>query len=494
MTRRPGRNPIGGLLARGALLILLMPGSSNAGLLNERISREPFGLGFGPGQVRLDGMGLSIAAPDENNEINLFDFGDNPAGLLSDRDSWSVDARYSHRERFDRDSGSRGIEILGDIYSALGAFRSSGTSAVGVEIDYLDTKLQTGAGDAYKYKQNQFRLLYNQMFGGLGAGLEFRYQDESEDQTAGDNFYAIEHNSARLTGLLGLSYEVHRYASLAARGAVERGNIEGRASGDSYDDSFDWEQPAGSVEGQLFVHHPRVTGAVTYGVTEGAGEETINAAWSPLFVFNPGPYYVEFESTTFTDKSEVDLLRTRWEFQVVPQVARIAASYTTSGRDYSVTANPLVVGSRNDRELTDDQSQFGLGASLTVLKDRLLIGTEYGQLSYSLEDLDPLTGYVEDTTIGQFSLGGEYLAADNLALRTGLSFRSIDRDDTLSPTPAQDYQARRQGSVSEQLLSLGAGWVPRGGTVEVDASFTTGIGSDYEITQNHVSLYARVLF
>lgn len=494
MSRFPCIRPAALAGALGTWLILGMAGSTDAGLLNERISREPFGLGFGPGQARLDGMGLSIAAPDENNEINLLDFGDNPAGLLADRDAWSVDARYSHRERFDRDTESRGLEILGDIYSVLAAFRTSGSRAIGVELDYLDTKLQTGAGDSYKYKQKQYRLLFNQMFGKLATGLEFRYQDEAEDQTGGDSFYSIEHATASLTGLLGLSYEVHPYASLAARGAIERTNIDGRASDDSYDDQFDWEQPAGSIEGQLFLHPPRLTGAVTYGLTQGAGEEQVNAAWSPLFVFNPGPYFVEFQSTTFTEENEINLLRTRWEYEIVPDVARIAASYSSSSRDYLATANPLVIGSRSEQALTDDQDQFGLGGSVTLLRERLQLGAEFGQTGYTLVNLEPLTGFTEDTTIGQFSFGGEFLAGDNLAIRSGLTFRSIDREDVVGPTPDPDYLSRRQGSVSEQLLSVGAGWVPNGGALQIDAAFTTGIGSDYEIEQNHVSFYARILF
>ena len=147
-----------------ATLCLVLAGSSAAGLLNERISRQPFGIEFGPGQARLDGMGLSIAAPDENNEINLFDFGDNPAGLLADRDAWSVDARYSHRERFDRDPESRGIEYLGDIYSVLAAFRNTGSRAIGVELDYLDKEIRKAS-----VKFNDAKLPPSR-YGGLAIG------------------------------------------------------------------------------------------------------------------------------------------------------------------------------------------------------------------------------------------------------------------------------------------------------------------------------------
>jgi hypothetical protein len=467
---------------------------ADAGLLNERIAREPFGIRFGTGTARLDAMGLSIAATDENNEINLFDFGDNPAGLLADRDAWSVDARFEHRERFDRDPDFRGNDFLGNTWSLLAAFRNTGKRAVGMAIDYLDSNLGADSGNRFKYKQTQYRLLYNQMFGRLATGLEFRYLDEKEDQTGGDDFYNIEHTSSSVMGLAGAAYQVHEYASLSARGAIERSNIEGRARSDAYDDTFDWDRPAGSLEGQAFVDHPRLKGAVTYGVTEGAGEETIDAAWSPLFIFNPGPYFVEFQATTFTEDNEIDQFRTRWEYQVVPGRARVAGSYAASGRDYSSITNPIVIGSRQERLLSDDRDQLALGGSLTLLNDRLLVGAEFGRLGNTLEDLDPLTGYVQETTIGQFSVGGEYIAADNLALRSGLTFRSIDRDDRFTGTPAADYRVRRQGSVSEQLVSFGAGWVPRGGALQIDASYTTGFGSDFELTQNQATLYARVLF
>jgi hypothetical protein len=476
------------------LAFVLPAGPAHAGLLNERLSREPFGVQFGPGTARLDAMGLAIAAPDENNEINLFDFGDNPAGLLADRDAWSLDSRYEHRERFDRDPEFPGNEFLGNTYSILAAFRNTGTRAVGLSVDYLDSKLGAPDGDRFKYKQTRYRLIYNQMFGKLSAAAEFRYMDEKEDQTGGDAFYNIEHNTASLAGLLGASYQVHPYASLSARGAIERTNIEGRASSDAFDDNFDWERPAGSLEGQAFFDNARLKGAVTYGVTEGAGEETIDAAWSPLFVFNPGPYFVEFEATTFTEDNQIDQFRTRWEYAIVPGRARVAGSYSASGRDYTANTNPIVIGSVEERFLSDDRDELGLGGSLTLLNDRLLVGAEYGLLANTLEDLDPLTGYVEKTDIGQFNVGGEFIAADNLALRGGLSFRSIEREDRSTGIPEADYRARRQGTTSEQLASFGVGWVPRGGALQIDAAYTAGIGSDYELTQNRATLYARVLF
>ena len=480
----------------GALAAAVLVASAPAGaaILNDRLSREPSSFTFGTGTARLDGMGLTIAAPDENNEINSLDYGDNPAGLLADRDAWSVDARYSHEERIDKEVELPGNDFLGNTWSLLAAFRSNGVRAIGLAVDYLDGEVGVGNDAQYKYKQTQYRLIYNQMFGRLAAGLEFRYLEETEDQTAGSLFYGIEHDSNVAMGVAGLEYRFNPWISLSARGSLERSNITGLASGDEFHDTFDWERPAGGLEGQLFVDRERLHGAAIYGKSNGAGEETISAEWSPLFEYNPGPYFVQFETETFTEDFDVNPFRTRWEYELIPARARVAASYNSSGIDYATVANPIVIGSRDERLLTDDRDHFTLGGSATLMNDRLLLGAQYARLKNTLEDLDPLTGYTEETTIGQFNVGGEVIATDNLALRGGLGFRTIENQDVVGDTPDPDYEPRRQGSNGETLLSLGAGWVPRGGTLQVDAAYTGRLASDIDLKENHVSLSARILF
>ena len=87
------------LLTCCTLGLLAAPMASAQEVSNERFQFSPLRIQYGLGSVRLEGMGGFLSAvPDENNEINLNDFGRNPAGFGDDRDSWVMESRYSHRE------------------------------------------------------------------------------------------------------------------------------------------------------------------------------------------------------------------------------------------------------------------------------------------------------------------------------------------------------------------------------------------------------------
>lgn len=477
------------------VLVATMATVSPAQILEDRLLREPIGPDLGWGQTRLDGMALRFAAPDENSEVNLFDFGDNPAGLLDDRDAWSIDTRWGHRERFDRHPDRRGLEFNGNNYSFFGSVRRAGHQAFGGGIDYIDTRISSRGSIPTQYKLTRYRLVYNHHFGRLQSAFEIRHHSEGEERL-GDAFYQIEHESSGMTGILGLSYAVHKWVTLAGRGALNRSDISGRAAGDSYEDTFDWERPSGSVDGQAFVHHPRLRGAVSFGRGEGAGEEILNAAWSPLFIYNPTTLFVRFSATTFTEEEEYNEFRTRWDADVIPGQLQVSGLLATRNRDYSAQAEPTVLGSRGTRTLTLDQSLYGIGGSTKLLSQRLLLGAEISGSKETFEDFDVLAGYREETTTSQFSAGGEFLLSESLALRSGLTFRSTDINDT-DPDPSINppgFVSRAQDGGAEQLLSLGAGWMPSGGILQLDAAYTIGIASDYDISQNQVSLYARLLF
>lgn len=497
MSRRPvsiGRRAVR-VTGMALALAAASAGAVSAQLLEDQLLREPLGLGLGSGQTRLEGMALRFSAPDENSEVNPFDFGDNPAGLLDDRDAWSIDARFGHRERFDRHPATRGIEFNGNNYSLFAGIRRAGKQAFGGGIDYLDAKMTRRGEDPAQYKLSRYRLLYNHQFGKLQTGLELRQQSE-EVERFGDTFYQIEHEMSGLTGVLGLTYAVHDWIALGGRGSLTRNDVTGVAAGDAYEDTFDWERPSGSVDGQVYVTHPRVRGALTFGRGEGAGEEVLSAAWSPLFIYNPTNLFVRFSTTTFTEENEYDQFRTRWDVDVVPDVVQVTGLLVQRNTDYNSQAEPTVIGTRGTRSLTLDESQYGLGGSAKLLQQRLLVGAEISGSKETFEDKDLLTGYTEETTVSQFSAGGEYLVGESLALRTGLTFRSTDFEDRdTSPTSSPPgYIARPDDGGSEQLLSIGAGWVPSGGILQLDAAYTVGIGSDYDISQNQVSLYARLLF
>ena len=87
-----------GMQIRALLFVLFMTQTAGAAsaqlLVNERMFLQPTRVLFGPGTVRLDGMGgFEAAVSDENYELDAYDFSHNPAGLGDDRDSWSIDTR-----------------------------------------------------------------------------------------------------------------------------------------------------------------------------------------------------------------------------------------------------------------------------------------------------------------------------------------------------------------------------------------------------------------
>ena len=486
MTRRIFVAPVVGLLLAAA------PAAGQ--ILQNRLATEALSVVSGVGTSRLDGMGLRLAAADENNEANLFDLGDNPAGLLADRDAWSLDTRWTHQERYESDPRTRGFNYNGNTYSAFAGFRHAGRLAIGGGYEFLDGRLRDRSNPITRFSQNTLRMVYNQNFGRLDAGLELRVGSESEDVRNAHQDYLIEHKTSAMIGIAGAAYHLHDYVTVAARGALDRSSVDGVSRSDQHEDDLAWDRPSGSAEAQLFVSHPRLDGGLVFGREKGAGEEILSAAWSPLFRFNPTNYFVRFESRTFTDEHTTDYFRTKWEARLIPDRVGLAASFRRGASDYMVRSDPVVVGSREASDQSLTQSEFGLGGHMLFLNQRLMLGAEYFRGGQKLEDRNILTGYTEETSTNSLNLGGEYLMLENLAARAGWGLRTQKNDDGLVAGPAPDYRARPQGTFDETTASVGLGYIPRGGILQVDAAWTVGLASDLDVSQNRVSLYARLLF
>ena len=223
----------GSMLAVGLAFGIGAAGTSFAELIESRIGQEPVRLTYGPGTTRLDGMGLRIAAPDENNEINLFDFGGNPAGLLTDRDAWSIDFRMAHAEYVERDPRLSGFDYKGNTYSFLGAYRKTADQAFAGGYDLIQSSLRRADTPRSDFENIRYRFLYNRFFGKASFGFELRYENEIEDLVNPRLIYYIEHNTDAFVGVAGLSYPVQEYVTLAARGDIRRSQVNGTAQSDA---------------------------------------------------------------------------------------------------------------------------------------------------------------------------------------------------------------------------------------------------------------------
>ncbi len=486
------RNAIAGaFLVAGVSVLLPAPALVHAELIEQRIGLEPIRLSFGPGTTRLDGMGLDISAPDENNEINLLDYGDNPAGLLSDRDAWSIDFRSSHREYVERDARLSGFDYKANTYSLLAAYRKTSHQAFAGGFDLVESSTRLRGTPRIDFENIRYRFLYNRLFGKASFGFEFRFENEIEDQINPQSIYFIEHDARSMVGVAGVAYPIHEFVTVAARGDIRRTQIDGVAKSDAFRDEFDWDRPSGSAAAQVFVNHPRVTGGASLGRTEGAGRERVRVAWSPLFVFNPSIRFVRFERETLTEKMSSDRFSTRWQFEAVPGFLSLTGALTTVSGSQQVTSVQTVAGSRLSSSTETDDSDFGLGGNLLLANERLFLGGEFHSVSAKLVDLDPLDGFTLERTVSTVSVGGEYLFHENFAVRNGWGVRTEDRSGA-SDSPGFDPGVT--GSYSATMASFGLGFVPRGGALQLDAAFSTDLSSDLDISQRGFSLSARLLF
>jgi hypothetical protein len=185
-----GKVARGCVVALAAAGILLFVRPAGAQFLAPALDRPGFDRRPTQPSLRLATLGgLSLAMPDENNEINLWDFGGSTLGLLGDRDSTSLDVyldsgRQSDKHtlgttdyQLDRDSRFHvGMEAVG---------RHPGSFAAGVDVGLLSNTTGTPAqpGIYRNYAATQplaVPAMNGRMLGGnWGWGARFTFAGQS---------------------------------------------------------------------------------------------------------------------------------------------------------------------------------------------------------------------------------------------------------------------------------------------------------------------------
>lgn len=476
-----------GLLALGGVLALcgvLAGVPARAELADERLRLQQSSLTYGTGTPRLDGMGLHLALKDENDEIDLFDYGDNPAGLYGDRDAWSVDTRFSHQERFERNPDLPGNRFKSNSYSFLGSAHASNGQAFGGGIDFIQSSLEPRGEPRTDFTNSRLRFIYSREVGLFSVGGELRVLNENENIRNSPSNYSIAHKTTNVTGVVGLSYRVQDHVTIGGRGALRQATVNGRAESDSHLDKFTWDRPSGSAAGQAFFDFPKVNGAVILERTKGAGEEKLAASWSLLFSFNPSTLPVEFERRTFTEDLARTEFRTRWRYDLAPDRLTLAASYEQNKQTAVTRISQVTLGSRGPSDIALKYRDIGVGAGLHLAEDRLFVGAEAHNRSDRYDDLDPFTGYTNKVSTTSLAVGTEYLALENVAARAGLVFSSDDRT----------FDQGLSGTYGTSAASFGLGLVPSGGILQMDAAYMITLHSGLDVDQSAFSLYARLLF
>ena len=461
----------------------ILVSDAQAQLVSERVSLVPAQVLIGRGTVRLDGMGgFEAAVRDENFEFNLLDFSQNPAGFGDDRDSWSIDLRYTHQELVERsDITAKNDLKINDGFFGLG-FHDPGRGGVGARVDYSELSASDLTKDRNEYRVSGFALTVNKYFT-KRLTLGIRFSSSGEDENLFSNrIYNISHKGTVTRGGIGLGMEVLPGLTLGARGDVIDNHVEGESRGSTYNDVFDWNRPGTLGSIHAIWNRGRLQGAVDYTRQDLEGEESVKISWSERFIFNPtNDEYIDELETLSEDRTD-DQLKTRWRLDVVPRKISVALATVTGDQKFRVITNPNALGSLLPGNIESSNSAVIAGVSWTGVSQRLLLAGEFKVGSSEVLDLlgDVPVKNTRDETLIRF--GGEYLVGERLVGRAGLTWSSEEFDRFIDDIQVDGFLTDETTTV----LSTGVGIVPAGGIIQLDMSYDVVVRS--EITRGSVDL------
>jgi len=471
-----------------AVIAMVLPGAAAAQeLIYERLFLLPTQLNLGTGTVRLDGMGgFEAAVPDENYEIDLYDFSLNPAGFGDDRDSWSIDTRYSHKELTERDARSTGDNVKINDGSVLIGFHHPGVMGVGGRIDYAKIQTLSVLDTRNDFTVTGLVLTGSRYFTDkltLGVNLSRTGEDEN---TFSRSIYNISHNGGVTRAGLGAGYHVAPGVVLGARGEIFSTKLDGESRGPFHTDEFNWSRPGGTWALQGFVNRGRLHAGVDYARQKLQGDESVHISWSQRFVYNPTDGNVAMNLDTFTEDRVNKQFKARGRLDVVPGRIMVGAAVLEGREDFKVLTNPNAIGSLSQQDVGAKSSAFVGGVSWTGVESRLLLAAEAKLAKTdvtSTDEFGSITNTLKDNTL---RVGGEYLLGETLVGRLGLVRSRLK----------QEYEALpdRDGSFNTTTLATGLGVVPSGGIWQFDFAYDVDVQADLNVDRSRFSAYVKYLF
>lgn len=454
------------LLALSILFISAAVAGSAAGQAIEWLaSEEGAVLPRDPGSSRLDAMGgLSIAVPDEQRELNLYDYGRMTSGLLWDGDSRRWDFWSSDDSRIVDQTDEGGVRTRNRIgvleYGARMSWRTGDRRALGGEyvFDQLDRSLERG--DVSRTRGPRWGFFGAQRVGRLALGGSIALTSDNEDLTTTDVF-SIRHKSSgsRFVGSVayrGVSFDL----GLQAEGQTN--SITGLSRDESrfHEDEFTWRRPVQIYSGAL-VWRPtaRLEGGVRGRGYSLEGRQEAQISWSDRMPSNPGREQFQARTGAFSEEGDGVEFGSRWNFAIAEDV-RVAAEGEFGERSDDVIEGDNFKGSRRASSTKDSWSRAGGGASSAWMDGRLRVGVEGWHYRNVRKETTNLGDKTETTSrVIELRAGVEYFMGQNLALRAGYSRNAEDAD----------LDAPRTLGVGNGV-TIGLGYYPRGGIYAIDAA------------------------
>lgn len=461
---------IGFALAAGAALAAAPPASAQVSSLF--LDRWDLGFRLNRTSARLDAMGGTwVSLADESREINMWDYGNNVAGFIDDRDAWTGDFWASTRDLNRRTGtvGSSGEVLESGIQLSFRSFER----ALGLEGNLTVARDdQGGGGDRRKFSGPDVSVVGNHAIGeSVVVGLGLRMIDEEENTTSRDPL-AVEHNTGRTDLSVGLVYYLGDKLDLGASATFTRNRTTGVSEDGLHRDQYDWDRPSTEVGVQaIYGAESRLQGGAFFRYVRLDGGEELDISWSREFFLNPSGVDLSIRVPLLKEELKQTEAGTRWLASLSDRLDVGAALSYLSGT-YDARVNPTFpsISETADEEFTSTTLSGGL-AIYPVKRVSLA-----GQLDVGQRDEDAIVfDAVQTTTSKVKGAGGgvEYFIRPYLALRGGFRFERRTEDMELEgETTSTEFD-------ETQILG-GVGWAPGGGIFLLDAAlgFTNGQMND----------------
>ncbi len=424
---------------------------------------------------RLDAMGgLAASVEDPQSRINPYGFSDNPAGLLADQDSSSME-ESSHYDHFADKYFGIPHSVVERRSGVTAALRHEQQWVLGLEGVYGG--ISASRHDLSPSPDNQrfmrdFDILYPSTFApvpgdnhigasvtaprvGVTYGRKFlkkvtlagrvRYRHESESRNV-PNPYELNLSSSQLSLTAGaLVYP--RLGPLALTLAASAGwmgsHVRGLSDGPFNDDHYDWNRPEVNYNAQIGIRYKSwIRGIIDGRHRSNDGEEIAEVNWAAQYFLNPLTVNLADPSASVFKMKWSALLSglrrneiaSRWMVDVPGTPAHLGIRYRYFRELEWIHPNPSVLASARALDVRRLGYEAAGGVSVDLPDGRGLVATE---VDLAREGRVDYTGALPDIATSEMSyrFGAEYRALSWLPLRAGVAVirRDPDRRDAAPP-------------------------------------------------------------
>lgn len=447
---------------------------------------------------RLQAMGgLQWVIPDENNELNLSDFGDNVAAIAADKDGWNIDSWYGQIRNKNDFIFSRGGPLLAqsetvrqEALSTEAVYRNGRGRAIGLFYQWSHQEIKRRLGDDSKTRGPQLGGLWNERIWRFDLGARVTsFGDDQALKTA--DVFELSHRSKAWIVSLGAATEV---VGLDLGGQVEinRNRIDGTSRDPSgfHQDDFRWERPSTRV--RLSAALPPgsdLEAAVNVSFLRLRGKEEVQISWSDRFPLNPSQFFYSKKLPTFKEDEDAFAVEGRALYWLAGELR--ATAYARFEDFTSVVEEAAnFKGSRRQQDLDRSTTTLGGGLGTTLLDGALQLGVEAAGVFADTKTILLRTSSDVSSRSLEGRGGVEWFPRSNLALRAGFGRNVIDAD--------LDQPFTLQ---TGNVISAGVGYTPRGGMVRFDAVVRRVDrtpdeegGAERENDRTELGLFTRLLF